>query len=172
MTALLEDVIMAGRTELNKIPVFKARITLRSLIDRIVEEVQYSTKHTHQIHLQYDVTSLTLETDEKLLRNILVNLLSNAIKFSAGKESIDLNMREANAILFIEVSDKGIGIPDADQEKLFQSFYRGSNTSSIAGTGLGLSIVKKAVEILNGTLELKSQLNQGTIVSVTLPMNS
>ena len=172
MTALLEDVIMAGRTELNKIPVFKARITLRSLIDRIVEEVQNSTKHTHQIHLQYDVTSLTLETDEKLLRNILVNLLSNAIKFSAGKESIDLNMREANAILFIEVSDKGIGIPDADQEKLFQSFYRGSNTSSIAGTGLGLSIVKKAVEILNGTLELKSQLNQGTIVSVTLPMNS
>jgi signal transduction histidine kinase len=170
MTALLEDVIMAGRTDLKKILVVKSRIELRNLIDKIIEDVQNSTRNTHRIELNYAVVSREIDTDEKLFRNIFINLLSNAIKYSPGKDSVLLNIVEENGLLMITVSDQGIGILEEDQVKLFEAFQRGSNAASIAGTGLGLSIVKKAVELLKGSIRLQSRLNEGTIVEVQLPV--
>jgi signal transduction histidine kinase len=81
-----------------------------------------------------------------------------------------LNIVEENGLLMITVSDQGIGILEEDQAKLFEAFQRGSNAASIAGTGLGLSIVKKAVELLKGSIRLQSRLNEGTIVEVQLPV--
>lgn len=172
MTALLEDVIMAGRTELNKIPVVKSSIKLKSLIDKIQEEVQYSTKNTHRIELIYACEKEIIETDEKLLRNILINLLTNAIKFSPGKESIGFKLVSEDNSIIIEVSDKGIGISEEDIPKLFEAFHRGSNTNNISGTGLGLSIVKKAVELLQGDITIQSGLNEGTAIKVVLPIEA
>lgn len=171
MAALLEDVIMAGRTELNKIPVVKSSINLKSLIDKIHEEVLHSTKNTHRIELIYASENEIIQIDEKLLRNILINLLTNAIKFSPAKESVGFRIIEENGTLILEVSDKGIGISDEDMPKLFEAFQRGGNTASISGTGLGLSIVKKAVELLNGEIIIKSKLNEGTSIKVVLPLN-
>lgn len=170
MAALLEDVIMAGRTELNKIPVVKSTIKLKSLLDKIQEEVLYSTKNSHRIELILVCEKESIQTDEKLLRNILINLLTNAIKFSPGKESIGFKMVSEENNLIIEVSDKGIGISDEDMPKLFEAFHRGSNTTSISGTGLGLSIVKKAVELLKGEITIKSKLDEGTSIKVLLPI--
>lgn len=170
MAALLEDVIMAGRTELNKIPVVKSTIKLKSLLDKIQEEVLYSTKNSHRIELIFACEKESIQTDEKLLRNILINLLTNAIKFSPGKESIGFKIVSEQNNLIIEVSDKGIGISDEDMPKLFEAFHRGSNTTSISGTGLGLSIVKKAVELLKGEITIKSKLNEGTSIKVLLPV--
>lgn len=172
MTALLDDVIMAGRTDLNKIPVIKSRIKIKSIIDKIVEEVQHTTKNTHTIALQYNVSVTEIETDEKLLRNILINLLTNAIKFSPNFSRVDFIVMQENDMLNIEVSDKGIGIAEDDKPRLFEAFHRGKNATTISGTGLGLSIVKKAVELLNGTIELISEVNQGTTVKITLPIET
>lgn len=170
MEALLEDVIMAGRTELNKIPVIKSTIILKSLIDKLNEEVQHSTKNSHRIELIYAFDKETIQTDEKLIRNIVINLLTNAIKFSPGKESIGFRVITENDNLVIEVSDKGIGVSENDIPQLFEAFHRGSNTSNIAGTGLGLSIVKKAVELLQGEITFQSKLNEGTSIKVVLPI--
>lgn len=170
MTALLEDVIMAGRTDLKKILVVKSKIELRNLIDKIIEDVQNSTRNTHRIELNYSVNSKEIDTDEKLFRNIFINLLTNAIKYSPGKESVLLDIKEESGFLIITVSDQGIGISEEDQVKLFEAFQRGTNAASIAGTGLGLSIVKKAVELLKGSIRLQSRLNEGTTVDVRLPV--
>lgn len=170
MTALLEDVIMAGRTDLKKILVVKSRIELRNLIDKIIEDVQNSTRNTHRIELHYTVASKEIDTDEKLFRNIFINLLTNAIKYSPGKESVLLDITEQEGALVIHLTDQGIGISEEDQVKLFEAFQRGSNAASIAGTGLGLSIVKKAVELLKGSIRLQSRLNEGTTVEVQLPV--
>ncbi|MBX2970435.1 MAG: hybrid sensor histidine kinase/response regulator [Cyclobacteriaceae bacterium] len=170
MTALLEDVIMAGRTDLKKILVVKSKIELRNLVDKIIEDVQNSTRNTHQIELNYNVNSKEIDTDEKLFRNIFINLLTNAIKYSPGKESVLLNIKEETGLLIITVTDQGIGISEEDQVKLFEAFQRGTNAASIAGTGLGLSIVKKAVELLKGSIRLQSGLNEGTTVEVRLPV--
>jgi PAS domain S-box-containing protein len=170
MTSLLEDVILVGRNELNKIQVIKSDVPLKAFTDKIVEEVLQSTRHTHRINLTYKVAAQHLHADEKLLRNIFINVLSNAIKFSPGKEEIKVNMTERDNNLHLEVIDEGIGISASDQEHLFEAFYRGSNANQIAGSGLGLSIVKKAVELLEGTLELESEVNKGTRVRIKLPL--
>ncbi|MFZ5971349.1 MAG: ATP-binding protein [Bacteroidota bacterium] len=170
MTALLEDVIMAGRTGLNKIPVVKTDVNLSQFVERIVEEVENSTKNTHKVKLINTANCEKLNTDEKLLRNIFINLLTNAIKFSPEKNFIELQVREEFDQLVIEVKDEGIGISERDQARLFEAFYRGSNVTSIKGTGLGLSIVKKAVEVLGGEIEIHSKENEGTQVKVTLPL--
>jgi PAS domain S-box-containing protein len=171
MTALLEDVITVGRSEMNKIPVVTSGIELQSFVTKIVEEVRHTTKNSHQIHITYRGLSGDVETDEKLLRNIFINLLTNAIKFSPNKKDISLVIDETSNHILAEVHDEGIGICDADKEKLFDPFHRGSNTNAIPGTGLGLSIVKKAVELLDGTIEVDSKVNFGTTFKISIPVN-
>jgi len=169
MTSLLDDVITAGRTELNKIPTNKSKVFLRVIVDKIVEDVLHASKNTHQIGLHFDTTINQIETDEKLLRNILINLLTNAIKFSPQYTKVNFAVKQVGKELSFEIADNGIGIPEEDYGQLFTAFSRGSNTKSIAGTGLGLTIVKKAVDVLGGNLILKSKINVGTTVTVVLP---
>ena len=71
----------------------------------------------------------------------------------------------------ISVIDQGIGIAREDQEHLFSSFFRGANAANIAGTGLGLHIVKRYTDLLKGTVDLHSELNKGTTVTVNIPVN-
>ncbi|MEX2233517.1 MAG: ATP-binding protein, partial [Cyclobacteriaceae bacterium] len=111
----------------------------------------------------------SLHTDEKLLRNILINLLTNAIKFSPVKEEVSLNVLDQDTFITIEISDEGIGIPENEMEIIFEPFVRGKDADQIQGTGLGLSIVKKAVELLNGTIKVKSTVGKGSVFIVTIP---
>jgi signal transduction histidine kinase len=71
----------------------------------------------------------------------------------------------------IKVKDYGIGISKEDQEYLFERFFRSKNASNIEGTGLGLHLVKKYLELLNGDISLESELNNGTIFILTIPVN-
>jgi signal transduction histidine kinase len=170
MTSLLEDVILVGRNELNKIQVMKSSVQIRNFIDKIMEEVVQTTKNTHAINLIYEVKTDYLVADEKLLRNIFINLLTNAIKFSPDRKEIQVILSQQGQYLMLNVLDQGIGISESDQKHLYEAFYRGENTSAIAGSGLGLSIVKKAVELLNGEMELQSEVNKGTQVKIKLPL--
>lgn len=170
MTSLLEDVILVGRNELNKIQVIKVSVQLRHFIDKIIEEVLHTTKNTHVVHLTYEVKTDQVEADEKLLRNIFINLLTNAIKFSPNRKEIRLLISQEDSHLIFEVIDYGIGISEADKKHLYEAFYRGTNATAIAGSGLGLSIVKKAVELLRGEMELQSEENKGTQIKIKLPI--
>jgi len=69
----------------------------------------------------------------------------------------------------LKVKDSGIGIPDEDQEHLFQRFFRGHNASNIQGTGLGLNIVARYVELMNGTITFESKSEKGTTFIIKLP---
>jgi signal transduction histidine kinase len=100
---------------------------------------------------------------------IITNLLSNAIKYSDKESKINLELSiHENEVVF-KVKDKGIGIPLEDQERIFDTFYRGSNTNGVYGYGLGLSIVKKCVEAHNGNIFVNSRENEGTVFTVILP---
>lgn len=170
MTELLEDVITVGRSGLNKIPIVKSNIDLSALIQKIIEDVEQNTKKTHKIEVNYRATLPIIDTDEKLIRNILINLLTNAIKFSPGRNRIQFILDQIDNNIIIVVKDEGIGILPGDKEKLFEAFHRGSNTNAISGTGLGLSIVKKAVDLLNGTIEVNSEVGKGTLFKVVIPI--
>lgn len=169
MTHMLEDVLMIGKAEAGKILVGFSDISLREFIEGLVEEMKENNRE--RIELQLDIGHATIRSDEKLLRNILLNLLTNALKFSEEDQSVQLSVRTDIEKMVIEVTDEGVGIPEDDIRNLFTPFYRASNVSIIQGTGLGLSIIKKAVDLLKGTVTVKSKQGKGTRFTVILPIH-
>jgi PAS domain S-box-containing protein len=162
MRALIDDVLTIGKTEVGKIVAKQKTIDLIAFLERIIEEVNVNANNSHLIRFTHSDQSIEIESDDKLLRNIFMNLLSNAIKFSPGQKEIELDVNKKLDLIEAKISDKGIGIAEEDQQRVFEPFNRGSNAETIRGTGLGLSIVKRAVEALNGSIELLSQPNKGT----------
>jgi signal transduction histidine kinase len=114
-------------------------------------------------------TSLPL-MDEKLLRQILTNLLSNAIKYSPAGSTVQFDLICFDDKAVFRIQDQGIGIPKADQLRLFESFHRATNVGTIQGTGLGLAIVKQCVDLHKGKITVDSIEGMGTTFTVTLPL--
>ncbi len=168
MSHLLDDVQTLSKNDSGRIKLMPSEVRLDDFVQRAVEEVTCHTKHSHHIGVSTNQLSCLL-TDEKLLHNVLTNLLTNAIKFSPGKDEISLNVLDQHDMVTFEVRDEGIGIPENELEKIFEPFIRGKMVTAIPGTGLGLSIVKKAVELLNGTLHVESVPAQGSVFRVTIP---
>jgi signal transduction histidine kinase len=170
MTHLLDDVLMIGKAEAGKIPVRLVPVDIQEFFQRLCVEIEQTTGRTHRIRKDFNLATDTLLCDEKLLRNIVINGLTNAIKFSPGAAEINLSLRSDAQKLVIIVKDSGIGIPPADKHQLFEPFYRASNVNAIQGTGLGLSIIKKAVDLLQGYIDVKSEIGKGTELTITLPV--
>jgi signal transduction histidine kinase len=108
--------------------------------------------------------------DPRLLRQIAANLISNAIKYSPQGSEVRIFLERDNGHVVMTVRDQGIGIPEADQRRLFTPFQRASNVGEVSGTGLGLAIVKQAVELQGGSVELGSKVGAGTTVIVKIPV--
>lgn len=115
-------------------------------------------------------TSAWVRSDQALLRRVLLNLLTNAVKYTPSGRVV-LGARRNGSDWRIEVWDTGPGIPEADQQAIFEEFRRGTHLDSKvgAGAGLGLSIVRRAVDLLGHTVSLRSWPGRGTCFRVTLP---
>jgi signal transduction histidine kinase len=107
--------------------------------------------------------------DETLLRHILINLLSNAIKYNVNKKLIDFTLNTSDEATEFIIKDQGIGIPQEDQDRIFEPFHRSENVGTISGTGLGMSVVLRSIKIHKGTISFSSQENKGTMFKVTIP---
>ena len=113
-----------------------------------------------------------VQADERLLRHIFTNLLTNAVKYSDAAGWCGSKSGVTKQKLFALSATKGIGIPEADREWLFNAFHRGHNVSDRPGTGLGLVIVKRCVDLHGGKIKVDSKLGEGTSVTVRLPIFS
>jgi signal transduction histidine kinase len=129
-----------------------------------------ATQRRCPIELNAPAESISAEGDEALLRHILGNLLSNAVKYSPPGEPVRLEVQRDGEHAVLTVADRGVGIPAADLPKIFQAFQRAGNVGQIAGTGLGLVIVQRCVDLHGGTIDLQSEVGQGTRVTVRLPL--
>lgn len=168
MNELLEDFLSLGKLEEGKVGITISNFSMSFFIDEVVDEMRAHLKPGQDIEMTYSGDE-EFRTDKRMLKNILLNLLSNAIKFSPEGKKIFLDAHtEANTLLLI-VKDTGVGIPEDDQQFLFDTFFRAKNATNIAGTGLGLPIVKRYVNLLKGDIKLVSVLDEGTTVSISLP---
>jgi len=170
MTQLLEDVLLIGKAEAEKLEFQPSSLDLRQFCADLANEIQTLTQK-HQITFVSQSDRTLGQMDEKLLRHIFSNLLVNAVKYSpqGGEVKFELVCEQDTAIFRIQ--DSGIGIPENEQAKLFDSFHRASNVGTISGTGLGLAIVKKSVDLHAGKIEVESQVGIGTTFIVSLPLN-
>jgi signal transduction histidine kinase len=108
--------------------------------------------------------------DSKLLSQVFDNLLSNAIKYSPGGGGVRIASWAEVGGLVVAVEDKGIGIPAADVDRLFERYFRGSNVSGIVGTGVGLDLVKMVVDLHGGSVTVDSEEGKGSRFTVRLPL--
>lgn len=173
MTDMLEDVLLIGQSDAGEAQFNPLPIDLRRLCESIVSEVglghAQSARAPHPIELRVPDGLFKVDVDERWFRHIFCNLLSNAIKYSPDGGAVVFEVAQGAEGIELLVIDKGIGLPEEDIPRIFESFFRASNIGSIAGTGLGLSIVKRAVELHGGHISVASELGRGTTFKVVLP---
>ncbi|QJW89987.1 PAS domain S-box protein [Spirosoma taeanense] len=164
---LLADVLMLGKMDAGKIPFSPQPVDMLALTNEVVSTHFSEWKDNRRVNVIVRGAPCLVRVDPKLITHTLINLLSNAFKFSSTNPELSISF---NQQLTIAVTDQGIGIPADELPNLFSSFFRARNAVNIHGSGLGLVIVRQFVELHGGTIHVESIENQGTTVTVTLPV--
>lgn len=171
LLALIEDIIRLSRLD-EGAPMPKEQVELKALAESTVAELQNRAKQ--QVTVAVEGSPVTVTGVRALLQELLHNLCENAVKYNkpGGSVTVTVARQQNNAVL--TVADTGIGIAPEHCSRVFERFYRVDKSRSKAsgGTGLGLSIVKHAVQYHHGTIALESTPGQGTVFTVTLPLNT
>lgn len=170
LTGILNDFLSLSKLEEGKIENQPSEFDIGELCPEVIDEIQGLLKDGQEIVHEGLGSPLFVRWDKRLVKNILFNLLSNAIKYSDEGKKIFMKERLEEDFFLIDIVDQGIGIPDADQPYLFTRFFRAANATNIQGTGLGLNIVKRYIDLVGGSITFESQLNEGTIFTVCLPL--
>jgi two-component system OmpR family sensor kinase len=110
--------------------------------------------------------------DASLLSQVLGNLVSNAVKYSPNGAPVRITSSHDGAQISVVIEDHGIGIPDSDRQRVFERYYRGSNTSGIVGSGVGLYLVKTIIDLHQGSIMLDSREGEGSRFTLRLPASS
>ncbi|MEG6616718.1 HAMP domain-containing sensor histidine kinase [Peptococcaceae bacterium 1198_IL3148] len=172
MKDLVEKLLFLARGDKKSQPVEKEKFPLHQLVEEIVKETKLIDAD-HHIILQH-CQSLTIYADRKLLKEALRVFVDNSIKYTPPQGQITIGCYTQKSRAVVTVADTGRGIPAADLPHIFNRFYRAdkSRTKETGGTGLGLAIAQWIIHQHGGTIEVESQLNQGTKVTVLLPLLS
>ena len=171
MTSLVEDILSLSHLDEGAEDMEWIEVDLYELAAKAIAGLEAEAKAAEvkmSLHGEY----CSLHGVPQLLHSILYNLCDNAIKYNknGGEVTVSVERQDADAVL--TVSDTGIGIPAQEQARIFERFYRvdKSRSKEVGGTGLGLSIVKHAVLIHHGTIEVDSAVDEGTTITVRLPI--
>ncbi len=172
MITLVNDTMTIIRTDGTSIPYDMQPLSLGTITDELIKE--FTSEACHKgMHLRYTPPAepIMIQGDIEKLRIVLHNLLENAIKYGASNSdiSITLTAKETDAVL--SIADRGLNIPDAEQDHIFQKFFRASNAKNeFVGVGLGLYATKSIVERHGGTISFESNPLRGTTFTVTFPL--
>ncbi|MBH8554130.1 PAS domain S-box protein [Nostocaceae cyanobacterium CENA357] len=169
ISQMVDDILFFSKAESAKINFEPRPLELVQFCNDLVAQMQMSSSQC-QINFGSQLDCLVACMDKKLLESILKNLLDNAIKYSASNNTVDFQLWCEREHVIFQIKDQGIGIPVADQECLFEPFYRGSNIDDIPGTGLGLSILKTLVDLHKGQINVESEVGVGSKFTVILPL--
>ncbi len=130
-------------------------------------EPQWTKKN---IEIDLDLSNVQIEADKDLLEQVWLNLVTNAIKYTAENGFVKISIHQKNEEIDVEIKDNGIGIAEEDQKYIFESFYKVDKSRTLKGSGLGLAITKKIVRLHEGAVRVESKKEQGSIFTVTLPI--
>lgn len=171
LSDMVTDVITLSKSDSDSMSFEPNDADLITYCRNIIEEFQLTYHKTHRIEFECTETTIIAPIDRRLMRRVLTNLLSNAIKYSLDGGRIWFYLGVDDTKAEIRVKDSGIGIPEEDQDRLFEPFHRAGNVDNVTGTGLGLAITKQALEAHNGTITFNSEVNRGTTFIITLPLS-
>lgn len=169
----VEKVLQLAKIERDNIELNVEEIDLTELIHNIVPsiELKVTDKNGH-LHLDLEAENAKIRADKLHLTNILHNLVDNGVKYSKEAPNIRIGLRNENAELVLSVKDNGIGIPKEHLRRVFDKFHRvpTGNVHNVKGFGLGLFYVKTMCKEHKWTINLESELGQGTLVEIRMPI--
>lgn len=169
LTSILNDFLSLGKLEEGKVDINKEPLLLSNLFQEILEEMKLLLKPGQSFEYKMEGRERLVESDPRVIRNILFNLISNASKYSDNGKKIYVTLRYTDNDVVMRVQDEGIGIPEPEVKHIFERFFRASNVTNIQGTGLGLNIVKRYADLLNGHIGFTSTYGKGSVFIITFP---
>ncbi|WP_051271807.1 two-component system histidine kinase PnpS [Shimazuella kribbensis] len=169
---LVSDLLDLSKIESKQIPIkmeiVSVQMVVHDVVETLVEQMQ-----AKNLRLLTDVAPLMVKMDTDCVRQILVNLLANAMNYTPVGGKVTVKVKQNKQHWLLQVMDTGIGIPESDQPRIFERFYRVDKARSrnSGGTGLGLAIVKHLVELQHGEIEVESAVGKGSIFTVRFPLD-
>ena len=173
LTLLLGDLSELSRIESGALHLAPVRLELTAFLDTLIRDLQpQGSDYGVQLALDVDAPpGAVILADPLRLHQVIENLVSNALKFSPPGGQVDLSVRITGQGQIWEVRDQGPGIPEAEQVRIFERFYRAQAAKAKPGTGLGLAIVKHLCRLMGGEVTVESRPGEGAIFRVILPLH-
>ena len=168
---LLNEILDLSKVEAGRMELEYTSFDLHLLLDGVVAMLRERAL-TNGIELGVEVADGVddVYSDELRLKQVLLNLVTNAVKFTGNGGLVTVRAHREGAEILITVTDTGIGVPEADRERIFESFQQGGRGSSHEeGTGLGLTLSRRLVELLGGHMWLESEVGRGSTFGFSLP---
>ena len=172
LARVTDDLLKLARIEAGKLEVQLGPVNIADVVDLCTETTLLRANRkgiAFEAEIPPDLPPV--RADARLLREVLQNLLDNAVQYTPSGGKIEVQAEAGPRDVTVAVSDTGIGIPLADQERIFERFYRvdAARSREVGGTGLGLSIARHIVETLGGKLSVDSEVGHGSQFSFTIP---
>ncbi|VBB09378.1 Hypothetical protein LUCI_4668 [Lucifera butyrica] len=170
MYGLIEKLLFLARADQNRQVMNKTRLAMQPLIEEVTQETRLIAPD-HQVVLQQNDCA-AIYADALSIKQMLRIFIENSIKYTPTGGTIRISSRKTGDYLEIAIEDTGIGIPEEEQPKIFERFYRvdKSRSKMTGGTGLGLSIARWIAEQHNSSIHLASTLGSGTTITVRIPL--
>jgi signal transduction histidine kinase len=174
LSRIVEDLFILARQPIQSpATLIKQPVSLTAVVKDCARAAQVlAVRKGVRLKLENDSTSIALNADEELIKRMILNLLDNAVKYTPEGGEISLALARQNGNAEIVVRDTGIGIPENDQRRVFDRFYRVDKARSraLGGAGLGLSIARTIVEAHGGQITIDSTPRHGSTFTVSLPL--
>lgn len=174
MTRIVQDLLTLSRFDYGKMEMNFSDFGIAEAVQNVYNAVIIDAQnHGHELILDMEKDLPVIHADKERMEQVVMNIVSNAIKYTPDGGRIEISAWTMDDRVSISVSDNGVGIPEEDQPRLFDRFYRVDKARSreAGGSGLGLSIVKEIVQAHNGVIDIKSRQGEGTTMTVTLPVS-
>ena len=170
LTNLVNQLQNLAKFDSEKSKLNLAKVNVKNLIMNVVYNNQWKALEKN-INIECDLESIDSYLDKDKISQVIVNLLSNAIRYTNNGGKIFISSYKENNNLKIQFKDNGIGIPKENIKYIFERFYRvdESRSKNTGGIGVGLTIVKSIIDLHQGTIEVRSELNKGSEFIVILP---
>jgi PAS domain S-box-containing protein len=170
LSQITEEVLIASRLDRDDLPIERERVDVGPLALETVEHIRARLPEATTLAIDVEPDLPPASADRDRLQQVLVNLLDNAVKYSPGGGEVVLAVTGPDGAVRISVEDPGLGIPSAEQQRIFEKFYRLDTHLSRAGggTGLGLYITRELVRRMGGTIAVHSEPGVGSTFTVDL----
>jgi signal transduction histidine kinase len=171
MVRLLDDMLDVSRARTGNLAIVPGTFDLAASARAVVEAIQAQAEGSGVTLTLAAPDTLPIVGDEFRIEQVITNLLTNALRYGQGKPvTVAVGMREHEPEAFVSVRDQGMGIAEADQERIFEQFERTDGVSQIAGLGLGLYIARQIAQAHQGRLEVRSAPGEGAEFILSLPL--